>query len=262
MSESLKRSRIKTEDFKSELMDLVGSTKSLFQNLNQKFRQEIMISLEPGELIRTDRKQRMKSIWRVILRKSSDSIKLLANRSKYAFKWLNSSFLAVKNRYFNLRSLLGISDQREVLSSEISNYLAETEKAIARLPQMYQRLFLIKPLTDERFYVRREQAYNEVEKAFHNWEDQKFAPLCLIGEQGSGVTTLLNFFVKELSDKYHVIRIDLNSRYLTETDFNNLLKRLFPEENFSDVDELISKVNSKGSHRVIVLENIQHLSWI
>jgi len=257
--ESLKRSRIKAEDFKSEFLDLVSSTKFLLQNMNLKFRQDIMISLEPGELISTDRKQRMKSIWRVIFRKSADSIKLLTDRSKNAFKWLKSSFLAAKNRYFNLRSLLGISEQKEVLSSEISNYLAETEKAIARLPQMYQRLFLIQPLTDDRFYVRREQAYKEVEKAFLNWEDQKFAPVCVVGEQGSGATTLLNFFVKELSEKYHVVRMDLNSRYLTETDFNILLKRLFPQENFSDVDELITKVNSGGPHCVIILENIQHL---
>ena len=259
LSEGLKRSKRKTNDFKTDLVELIDYTYSLFLELNRKFQAEIMVSLEPRELIKTDRKRRLKATWRFSRRKSADSISRFYKSIQNALRWSKNSYKTIKNKYFNLRSLLGISEQKEILSSEISNYLAETEKVISQLPPMYQRLYAIKPLAEERFFVKRVQAYTEIEKSFKNWQNYKFAPACLIGEQGSGATTFLNFFEKDLGTNYKVIRLDLNTRYITESDFNTLINKLFPELKYSTLEELTEKLNENKQHRVVILENIQHL---
>ncbi len=257
-SEGIKRAVKKVEDLQSDLHELVNSIIELLISLSQKYKSEIMVSLEPAELIMTDRKSRLRSFWRLTRRKFTDSLIFLNRSAGKSFKLLKQTYSDFKNKYLNLRSLLGISEQKEVLSSEISDYLAETEMAIAQLPLMYQRLFQIKPLVDERFYVNREQAYSQAEKAYLSWKSEKYAPTCLVGEQGSGATTLLNFLERQIKTEYEVIRIDLNKRYISQSEFTVFLKELFPDMTFSDPDELIDMLNSKNERRVIIVENIQH----
>lgn len=259
LSESLKRTFKKTEEFKKDLLELVNTTNKLFNDLNDQFKQEIKASLEPDELINTDRKRRIKSFWRLSRQKSEESLQFLRKSTINGFKWGIQSYSSFKNRYLNLRSILGISAQKEALSSEIANYLSETEKAIAQLPIMYQRLFMIKPLVDERFYIKRASAISELETTYQNWKDQKFAPTCIIGEQGSGATTLLNFFEKNIDSKIKLVRINLTEKCLTSTDFNDLLNKFFPDVKFATIDDLLAKIKTSEKQSVIILENIQHL---
>ena len=69
------------------------------------------------------------------------------------------------------------------------------------LPFVYQRLFEIKPLEDKRFYFGRDLEMKELSKAFNNWQSGKFSPTVIVGEKGSGSTTLINFFTENLSDR-------------------------------------------------------------
>jgi len=165
----------------------------------------------------------------------------------------------VREKYTTYREVLGLSDKSETIGSELSNYLSETEKAIARLPLMYQRLFKITPLTNARFRIERPQVIQQLETAYSNWTNGKFAPTCLVGETGSGMTSTVNIFEDKFGHQYSFYRFNLDQRIATEAEFIAFLRTVFNDLQFESIDELLEKIQELKGRRIVVLENIQQL---
>lgn len=165
----------------------------------------------------------------------------------------------VKARYKSITTLLGFDKRSVSISSEIANYLSETEAAINRLPLIYQKLFKIEPLTHDKFYMPRQQVLNHLENAYRNWLKRKYATTCLVGEKGSGSTTIINFFLKVTREKYAITRVNCEGTIAESSNFLQFLKTIFPSENFNSLDDLIESINRSRKKRIVVIENIQHL---
>ena len=108
--------------------------------------------------------------------------------------WRSVSF--IRESSIRIRKQFTLEDKRNYISSDVSDYLTETEKAINRLPFIYQRLFKIEPLTTFELYTPRSESIDKIKLAYTRWKDGKFAPTAIISEKGWGKTTLLNRFLK------------------------------------------------------------------
>lgn len=236
-----------------------SSTLSVLKDKILQFKIQIKQSIEVEQIFDVERKnvrklrieknkERLKSVLRKIAVFGVSTMQFGQNAVRYT-----------KKQYEGITTLLGIDKQKVSLSSEIANYLSETEEAINRLPLIYQKLFRVSPLDDDVFYIKRSEVQRSLEKAFRNWQKNKFAPTCLIGEKGSGSTTSVNFFLKSIGGKYIVKRGNLKYNINDEESFIAFCKKLFGFNSFDNIDSLIAKINQEKAKYVVVIENIQNL---
>ncbi|UII32561.1 ATP-binding protein [Fulvivirga ulvae] len=151
---------------------------------------------------------------------------------------------------------IGITGQQKDISTELADFLAETEKSIGKLPFVYQRLFRTDPLTDVNFFEGRKTEMLQLNNAYNNWTKGRFASVVITGEKGSGVTTLLNFFLNDLTTSSKVYRFSVEGHVETPTEMLSFFSLQF-DSKFDTFDKLIVFLNQQK--RVVVLENIQKL---
>ncbi|WP_320168365.1 hypothetical protein [Mangrovibacterium marinum] len=255
----LERTVKKADEMMAYLAAMAQLVEAVFQQQGKLFTEQLIQYFEPQHLQRTEKKNqrreaaaRRKALMQQYFKKS-------VSLAKHYFHLLKSLHSAFYHRYFNLKSLLGISYVSEPISTELSNYLSETKQAIARLPLMYQKLYENVPLTEDRFYTPRRPEMQQLNAAFANWQDGRFSPVCLVGEQGSGTTTLFNFFEQSIAAKYPTIRLALNENQVEDHRLFELLRTLSNDTVVTDIDELIDQINRSNERRVVFLENIHNL---
>jgi hypothetical protein len=164
-----------------------------------------------------------------------------------------------KESFQKARELIGLAPTAKVIASEVSDYLAETQIAIHRLPFVYQRLFEVKPLNDARFFFGRESELSKLNKALTNWEKEKFASTIIVGEKGSGATSLINFFIGNNAEQYEIIKSSLLEPIPDQGSFFNFLSGILKVEKFKSVKEIIEYLNTLPAKKIIIVENLQRL---
>ena len=172
--------------------------------------------------------------------------------------FIKKSFNDSKTLFQNFRSKFGLTPPPTSISTEVSDFLAATENAISKLPFVYQRLFRIEALEDERFFEGREKELEGISTAFNNWQRKRYAPVIVFGEKGSGVTTLLNFFFRNLDSDYAITRTSVQTKINTEKNFIDFLKNILKESSVKTHYDVIDYLNENMPKRIIVLENFQN----
>lgn len=174
-------------------------------------------------------------------------------------KQLKKSFVYSRARYQAFRAIIGLENTSVSVSPEISDFLAETEKAISRLPYVYQRLFVLSPLDDEKFFRGRKAELNQLAVAYQNWMAGRYAPTVIVGETGSGSTSLLNLFCRNFLSGNNIYRFEFVDPVPREDGFFSILQDSLPEAEFKSKSELISYFKNLPDKPVIILEGIHHL---
>ncbi|PKQ63071.1 hypothetical protein BZG02_09900 [Labilibaculum filiforme] len=255
----IERAVQKAKENKQHNIELSRDAVAQINTINSNFITEISSAISPEnldekqtEMIRKRRIRNAKNrlisgllFFKVIL---SSSYKKVLDVSKQAHQ-----------KYTAYREVLGLSEKKETIGSELSNYLSETEISIARLPLMYQRLFKVAPITNAKFRIEREQVIQQLEIAYSNWTSGKFAPTCLVGEAGSGITSMVNVFKEKFGHQYAFYRFDLETKISSEEEFIQFLQTVFADLEFNSMDELIEKVQHLKGRRIIVIENVHQL---
>ncbi len=175
----------------------------------------------------------------------------LISLAKRRWLMINRYYLETTKRY-------GIAGSSQALTAEVSSFLSETDAAIDQLPFVYQRLFEITPLENPNFYELRSQETQKLLKAYQSWEKGHYGATALIGEAGSGTTTLTNFFLEQLKSRHHIVRTNSHIQIYQPADFLEYFQNLFDTEPFESLDQLVDYLNSINSKRIMVLENLQH----
>jgi hypothetical protein len=171
-----------------------------------------------------------------------------------------ASFHRLRKGYFRLRKLSGLTPRERGIEGKLAVFLQRTQDQIAALPYVYQRLFRIEPLTDERFFTGRAEDKAELEKSLLNWRAGQYAATALVGEKGSGKTTLLNFAVDQYFQGLPLRKIDLvSTTVLTSEGLLDLLKRSFEKPDAGTIDELEKQLSESEERTVCILENSQNL---
>lgn len=171
--------------------------------------------------------------------------------------WNNLSIESSKT-YFNIKKRLGIYHKVEILTSEISDYLAETRSAIEKLPFVYQRLFRNEALTDERFFVERSKELQVLTTAYENWKQERYSSVVIHGEKGAGSTTIINFYLSRNNPEYGIIRHVQLETISNADDLIKFFEKLFGLNNILSVDDLILKISSFEQKKIVILENLQN----
>jgi len=170
-------------------------------------------------------------IWRVVLN---------------AFKFIRESSIRISKQFI-------LENKRHFVATDVSDYLTETEKAINRLPFIYQRLFKTEPLTSFELYIERTDEIEQMKKAYSRWKAGKFAPTVIISEKGWGKTTLVNRFFKLKLTTEEVKQINPDPE-MSMDELYNMLIELTPIQDTSRKDQ---EKNIKK--KIIVLDGLEKL---
>ncbi len=152
---------------------------------------------------------------------------------------------------------LGIGAEKTAITTELADFLAQTEDAIDKLPFVYQRLFRALALEDDNFFEGRVKEINKLKDAYAQWGKKRFAASIIVGEKGGGISSLVNVFMNlsEVKAKKDFIspQQNIHDSQLLLGLFNEALKL-----KTASLGELVNELKT-GKPRVIVLENIQRL---
>ncbi|MEM9671235.1 MAG: hypothetical protein AAF992_01495 [Bacteroidota bacterium] len=157
---------------------------------------------------------------------------------------------------------IGLEAGAEV-TTEISDFLAETDAAINRLPYVYQRLFSVAPLKESIFYQERPEAMAQLQKAFENWKHGRYASTVLVGQKGCGLTTLIRFFLEGIPraerKDYTVILANADQQIYTEAQFLKYFEeQLSSETPFHNLENIVTYLSESEAKHIFVLEHLEH----
>lgn len=220
---------------------------------------EITVSISPEQLKSKHIQMYRKRVWSDIKRNAFSFLSMVKKNGHEYYLRINSIFKNIRSKYSSYKEVLGLTVSHTSINSEMSNYLSETEAAIEKLPLMYQRLFSITPVVNAKFRIKRPFVVNQLEKAYSNWTSGKFAPTCLVGETGSGLTSLVNEFIEKFGHQYQVVRINPNGKIKTDNEFVKLLSDALNNQELKSCDEIREFILSSENRKIIILENIHKL---
>ena len=249
----------------------IGDIDNQILNLNESFSQKTKEPIDKlnEDLIKltfTDSifEQRIKIAKDRALQKSREYRKETVNKIKTALPKLISlakeGYTRSTQLYSKTRKFIGLEKTVSTVKGEVSNFLSETAEAINKLPFVYQRLFVVEPIADERFFFGRDDELQKINNAYSRWSNGKFSPTIIFGEKGSGATSLINMFIKKTDFQDELIRISLDETCASKNDFLKLFSDDQKVNATGELQDLISYLNEKSSiKKIIVLENLQHL---
>lgn len=128
----------------------------------------------------------------------------------------------------------------------------ETPLQPRELPALYQRLFSLDPVEDQRFLVGREVEMNGLSRAFSLWQSGQNATVLLAGARGSGKTSLLNCAARVAFPGVPVVRGQFSQRIRSPQQMDAFLRSLFQLSAETDV---AAALNQK--RQVVIIEEFE-----
>jgi hypothetical protein len=163
------------------------------------------------------------------------------------------------NQYIRFRKITGLEKSPQIIEDQLADFLSESERQITRLPYVYQRLFRFEPLGDERFFAGRDKEIQLLQNEFRNWNTEKNALTALIGERGSGRTTLINFALKKVFSGKETLHIDFQKSFYDESKLLPLLKQTFKNNSAKSLTELEQTIADLPNKQICIVENMQNV---
>jgi len=175
-------------------------------------------------------------------------------------RFSTNSFREIRTGYLRLRKITGIVPTAARIEDPLSRFMAEWRNQMAALPHVYQRLFRIEPLTDDRFFEGRAEETKALKEELDSWSVESYGVIALVGEKGSGRTTLLNFATRQFYGKWPCLRMNLKEMTLrTEKGLFMALKDIFKADPIESLDELESYINERPDRKILILEDLQNI---
>jgi GTPase SAR1 family protein len=165
------------------------------------------------------------------------------------------------DRTLAIRRWLGYASQdtaAPVARSRASDYLNETERRLDQLPLIYKTLFSLDPVTDPRYLKGRDRDLLGLNQGHERWMKGLFTSTVLVGEEGSGKTSLLNRFLSTTLADTEVVRIVIPQTITTEGQLLTVLKDGFGMGDADGFATLLQALRD-GPRRHVVVEGLQKL---
>jgi hypothetical protein len=174
-------------------------------------------------------------------------------------EFFRKTFVASKELLQEIKVKTGMSSEKKTVSYELMEFINDTQVALKKLPYVYQRLYQIQPTEEERFFVNRDNELERMKECYDNWKKGRYITCAVIGEKGSGTTSLVNYFLLKYAQDNPVINHTLSEKIYSPEKYFKLFNQILKKENIESNQQLIDLLNESPEQRVIVLENLQHM---
>ncbi|MFV0346299.1 MAG: hypothetical protein ACK5IQ_08670 [Bacteroidales bacterium] len=161
--------------------------------------------------------------------------------------------------YTGIRKRLKLDKAPIAVSSEISNYLSDISKRIYELPVIYRYLFENTPVKEVNLFLLRQQETCKIDEALKDWKQNNFAATLMIGENGSGKSSLLHYYFTTIKGSFKIVHLNIDRFYYSNEDFYELMQQVFENpglENDADIHDHIKKLNSQ---QIVILDGLERM---
>lgn len=184
------------------------------------------------------------------------------SRKKVADGWryLHQRFAPLSREVVrDLKSTLGL--QRFTPSEVLSIYdqAKLDQESLGRLPFIYRKLYDISPLESADLLVAREEEMSLIETARDRWQQGMPCAVAVIGELGSGKTSLINAAIDQTLKGFRVYSKRFAQTATDESLLARELARMLRLPRVKTLDELQPRLLELGQRAVIVLEDAHQL---
>lgn len=130
--------------------------------------------------------------------------------------------------------------------------ILEVQLRARELPALYERLFRLAPIEDQRFLVGRKTEMDGLTQAFSLWQSGRSASVLVVGARGSGKTSLLNCASQVVFMGVPVVRGQFGRRVLRPDQMSGFLRELFEIPSGEDLEASLNQ-----GRRVAVIEEFE-----
>ena len=145
------------------------------------------------------------------------------------------------------------------IGNEIKRFLSQTEEKISGLPLVYRNLFKFEPLSNDRLYAARTTELEQMGESFKAWQMGKQKACAIIGEMGSGRTTLLNMARENLFVKTPAFEVTVSHPPADLAELLNLLEISTGFRNTGSMEDLIDRIRKSQKKHIGIIENVNNL---
>src|SRR5690554_1607414 len=134
--------------------------------------------------------------------KTQDGVALFLRFSIRKFKIL---FLPIQRLF----GFTVIKDPSKFKTVDLSTYLTETDTKVAELPRSYRELFKYTSEIENELFVNASNNVLHITKAHEAWQEGLATNVAIIGERGSGKSTLITRFKSSFAEEPAELTIDV-----------------------------------------------------
>ncbi|UCF35942.1 MAG: hypothetical protein JSU96_14080 [Acidobacteriota bacterium] len=135
----------------------------------------------------------------------------------------------------------------------------EVREKLKSFPPIYRRLFTSDPLLNEEFLVGRAQETATFQEVVKRWGNGRRASAVIVGQIGSGKTSLLNHLESVLQSQHTSRRVEFEHRLTTEADLIAVVSRWFDLKKKPDTAEDLQAILRTLPRQVVFIEAGHHL---
>jgi hypothetical protein len=257
--EGINISLTKKENLLATFSNLINENLSNIRRLIAEFNDEMYsftkhsnIDAITSQITREKKKTKVK----VVRENFSSTVKNLIPR---LYEHIKKYFKREYGVYSDKRKQPLISEPGEIVVKERTGSSVKSGDGTDKLPYIYRQLFQITPLENERLYISRKAEEDQLEAAYRKWLLGGYATVVVFAEKGSGITSFLNLFLKRLEGKTVFRRVIVKPSIYTVEGLLIQFEKMFVNEKFLNIEDLLGFLNEDKNKQVIVIENLQHL---
>lgn len=255
--EGLIRAKNKAEEFYNEIKNNCEEIPNSLQS-TIKFLLEDLISLSNIDRLLTIKLQVSKE---KAIQDVKNNFQSALSKIIELAKWIKtksiSLFTASKEKLVGISSKVGLSSSQMELSEAMADYLVRVSDSMEKLPYVYQRLFSNEQISDERIFIGREEETAKLEKAIKYWCNKQIASVMLIGEKGSGTSSLINISLQKYDLCAEIYRSEFSGTIYTEADLLKILVKTLKISDVGNTEQLLQTIKEFKERRIVILENIE-----
>ncbi|MCU0644860.1 MAG: ATP-binding protein [bacterium] len=257
--EGLERTIHQLNDLKTLSFDISQTAGQDLREMTSDFEQEVHDLTESEKIFALKLKHARARTRQQIIAQGQRIWQVIKNILPIIYRYARRIYEAIHSRFARIRKIAGLTPKAVRMEEELTKFLTETRKSVESLPFVYQRLFRLEPLTDERFFTSRKSEMDRLKDGLSNWENGRFAASALVGEKGSGKTTLLNFFQNDHEQDFTILNYTLTETTTIEEDLLDQLKEVLDFKDAKTIEELEAQISESQERKVLICENIHNL---
>ena len=181
----------------------------------------------------------------------------LSQVAKSVGSFIKRQYTMLIDSYYSIRKKLKLDKAPVFVSSEISNYLADINTRIYKLPVIYRYLFENAPVKEINLFLSRRKELEKIETALKDWKSGNYAATLVIGENGCGKTSLLQHYIKTIKGSDKIYYYTIHRFYHSEKDFYTLMQDLFDNENLKTEKDVLQHLELLKGNQIIILDGLE-----
>ncbi len=257
-TEGYQRAIINIEEASEQIKKIVEQPLSSLQSAIHDFNAEIQKLKNTENILELNiRIVRIRTIERS-KKARHEAVQMIKNIVPIAIALAKDKVSQTSGAMDSLKSRIGIATQKKHISYEVSEFISQAEASLKKLPFIYQRLYQIQPTDEDRFFVNRTEEIDMLNNAFEVWLKERYVTTAIIGEKGSGITSLITYFINRLQTDSSIIHQTIEQKISQQEQYFKTFAEILGQESFNSNEEIIAYLNKKQEKPIIIMENMQH----